>query len=202
MTASEISDPIARNVFYGVMGCWCLFALTFLLRKRPAKSAETRRDWMAMAGLLVQAAGYAIVWFYPLRRNTLGALFPMSQAAELAWAAITLAIAVASVWMVNSAVRFLGKQWAVAARLVEGHKLVTDGPYRWVRNPIYTGMFGMMVATGLAVTRWQGLLAAIFVFLIGTYLRVRVEERLLRGQFGSEFDEYTRRVPAVIPGIW
>jgi protein-S-isoprenylcysteine O-methyltransferase Ste14 len=117
-------------------------------------------------------------------------------------AALTLAIAVASVWMVNAAVRFLGKQWAVAARLVEGHKLVTDGPYRLVRNPIYTGMFGMMVATGLAVTQWQGLLAAIFVFLLGTYLRVRVEERLLRGQFGSEFDEYKRRVPAVIPGIW
>jgi len=31
---------------------------------------------------------------------------------------------------------------------------------------------------------------------------VRVEEQLLRGHFGGEFDEYTRRVPAVIPGIW
>jgi protein-S-isoprenylcysteine O-methyltransferase Ste14 len=202
MTVAEISDPIARSVFFGVMICWCLFALTFLLRKRPAKATETRRDWMAMAGLLVQAGGYALVWFHRFRRNPVGPLFPMSRAAELAVAALTLAIAVASLWMVNAAVRFLGKQWAVAARLVEGHKLVTDGPYRLVRNPIYTGMFGMMVATGLAVTQWQGLLAAIFVFLLGTYLRVRVEERLLREQFGSEFEEYKRRVPAVIPGIW
>jgi protein-S-isoprenylcysteine O-methyltransferase Ste14 len=63
-------------------------------------------------------------------------------------------------------------------------------------------MFGMMVATGLAVTQWPALLVAIVVFLVGTYMRVRVEERLLRGQFGAEFDDYTRRVPAVIPGIW
>jgi protein-S-isoprenylcysteine O-methyltransferase Ste14 len=71
-----------------------------------------------------------------------------------------------------------------------------------VRNPIYTGMLGMMVATGLAVTQWWALLVAIVVFLAGTYIRVRIEERLLRGQFGSAFDDYTRRVPAVIPGIW
>ena len=202
MTASEITDPIARSVFYGVMVCWCLFALTFLLRKRPAKSKETRRDWMAMAGLLVQAAGYAIVWLYKLRRQPLGPIVPMPKPAQLVVAALTLGIAVASVWMVNSAVRFLGKQWAVSARLVEGHKLIVDGPYRLVRNPIYTGMFGMMVATGLAVTQWPGLVAAIVVFLVGTYMRVRVEERLLRGQFGTEFYDYTRRVPAVIPGIW
>jgi protein-S-isoprenylcysteine O-methyltransferase Ste14 len=63
-------------------------------------------------------------------------------------------------------------------------------------------MFGMLVATGLAVSRWSTLLVAIVIFLAGTYVRVRIEERLLRGQFGSEFDEYTRRVPAVIPGIW
>jgi protein-S-isoprenylcysteine O-methyltransferase Ste14 len=202
MVPDERSEPIARFVFYTVMLCWCGFAATFFLRKRTARSRETRRDWLAMFGLLIQAAGYGIVWFRPLRRDPLGPLLPMPHTAELAVAALTIAMAIVSVWLVNSAVRFLGKQWAVAARLVEGHKLVTDGPYRLVRNPIYTGMFGMMVTTGLAVTQWKALLAAIIVFLAGTYLRVRVEEKLLRGQFGSEFDQYTRRVPAVIPGIW
>jgi protein-S-isoprenylcysteine O-methyltransferase Ste14 len=197
-----VSDRIAQFVFYAVMLCWCLFAVTFLVRKRPARSRETRRDWMAMVGLLIQSAGYFIVWFSPLKRKSYSPLVPMPQAAELALAGLTLVIALGSVWLVNAAVRVLGKQWALAARLVEGHNLITEGPYRLVRNPIYTGMFGMMLATGLAVTRWDALLLAIIVFLLGTYIRVRAEERLLRGQFGSEFDEYTRRVPAVIPGIW
>jgi len=68
-----------------------------------------------------------------------------------------------------------------------------------VRNPIYTGMFGMLLATGLAVSSWFGLLLAIVVFSIGTAIRVISEERLLREAFGREFDEYASRVPAVIP---
>jgi len=99
----------------------------------------------------------------------------------------------------GGAVRSLGKQWVLAARLLEGHKLVTEGPYNVVRNPIYTGMFGMLLATGFAVSHWLGLSIAIVIFAIGTFIRVRSEEKLLREAFGGEFDEYARKVPAVIP---
>jgi protein-S-isoprenylcysteine O-methyltransferase Ste14 len=85
---------------------------------------------------------------------------------------------------------------------VEGHTLIQDGPYRFVRNPIYTGMFGMLLATGLAAGRWIPLLVAIVLFAAGTCIRIRSEERLLRQAFGSEFEEYTRKVPALIPGIY
>lgn len=202
MGTGETPDAVGQVVFYAVIVCWVLFAATFGLRKRPAKGQETRRDRMAMVGIMIQVIGYFMVWFRPLQRKSFSPLVPMPRAGELLLAGLTVAIAIGSVWMVNAAVRALGKQWAVAARLVEGHKLITEGPYRWVRNPIYTGMFGMMLATGLAITRWSALLVAIVVFLIGTYIRVRTEERLLRGQFGVQFDEYTRRVPAVIPGVW
>ena len=96
----------------------------------------------------------------------------------------------------------MGKQWALTARLVEGHNLVQDGPYGFVRNPIYTGMLGMLVATGLAAGRWVPLLVAIILFIAGTWVRVSSEEGLLRQAFGAEFEEYTRRVPALIPGIY
>jgi protein-S-isoprenylcysteine O-methyltransferase Ste14 len=202
MMRVETPDAIARCVFYAVIACWFLFAVTFWLRKRPPKGPETHRDRMAMVGILIQSVAYFMVWFYPLQRKLFSPIVPMPKSPELVLAVLTVAIAGVSVWLVNAAVRRLGKQWAVAARLVEGHKLITDGPYRFVRNPIYTGMFGMLLATGLAVTRWSALLAAILVFVGGTYIRVRSEERLLRGQFGSEFDEYARRVPALIPGIY
>ena len=120
-------------------------------------------------------------------------------AVEIALAIVTMALAVASVWFCSAAIRTLGKQWSLAARVVEGHKLVTEGPYSIVRNPIYTGMFGMLLATGLAVSHWIGLALAIVVFAIGTFIRVRSEERLLREMFGPEFEAYARKVPAVIP---
>jgi protein-S-isoprenylcysteine O-methyltransferase Ste14 len=63
-------------------------------------------------------------------------------------------------------------------------------------------MLGMLIATGLAVSHGIVLVAAIVVFAIGTWIRVRIEERLLRETFGPQFEEYARRVPAVIPGIF
>jgi len=117
-------------------------------------------------------------------------------------AVLTVAMAVASTWLVNAAARRLGKQWALAARLVEDHTLIRDGPYRVVRNPIYTGMFGMLLATGLAAGQWIPLLIAVMLFIPGTYIRIRSEERLLREAFGSEFEAYARKVPALFPGIY
>jgi protein-S-isoprenylcysteine O-methyltransferase Ste14 len=63
-------------------------------------------------------------------------------------------------------------------------------------------MFGMLLATGLAAAQWIPLLVGIALFAAGTYIRIRSEERLLRQAFGSEFEEYARNVPALIPGIY
>jgi protein-S-isoprenylcysteine O-methyltransferase Ste14 len=46
------------------------------------------------------------------------------------------------------------------------------------------------------------LLGAIVIFLIGTFVRIRSEEKLLRATFGAQFDDYARRVPAFLPGLF
>jgi protein-S-isoprenylcysteine O-methyltransferase Ste14 len=121
---------------------------------------------------------------------------------ELLTAVIAIATAIGSVLLIMTAVKTLGKEWSITARMVQDHTLATKGPYAHVRHPIYTGMLGMLVSTGLAISHWMVLAAAIVVFAIGTLIRVRIEERLLRETFGPRFEEYARRVPAVIPGIF
>ena len=202
MPITELLENLPKTVFYAVMICWVAFAVTFLLRKRPKKRAETKRAWNAVPGLALQGIAYFFVWFKPLARPAYSPIVPLPRWAELTLAIVTIATAVVSVWLVNAAVRRLGEQWAVGARLVEGHRLVTDGPYRLVRNPIYAGIFGMLIATGLAVARWEVLLPAAVVFLLGTWIRVRGEEQLLREAFSQEFEDYARRVPAMIPRVW
>jgi protein-S-isoprenylcysteine O-methyltransferase Ste14 len=197
-----MADPMARAVFYAVIGCWCIFLVTFALRACRMRRRETKRDRTAMAGFSLQAVGYFAVWLSPLQRTQFSAIVPMPRATEAVVAVVTVAMAAASVWLVNAASRRLGKQWALAARLVEGHDLISDGPYRLVRNPIYTGMFGLLLATGLAMSRWTTLLAASAVFAAGTLISIRSEEKLLRQAFGVGFNEYARRVPALIPGIY
>ncbi len=202
MELLETANTAQKVAFYAVVACWWIFLLTFWLKKRPPQARETKRDWTSLIGMFLQGVAYFFVWSSPVRQKNHLPVASRSQVLHWGLAVLTVAIAVASTWLVNAAVRRLGKQWALAARLVEGHTLIQDGPYSLVRNPIYTGMFGMLVATGLALAQWIPLLAGVALFAFGTWIRVQSEERLLRGAFGDEFEAYARKVPALIPGIY
>jgi len=193
-------DAIAEIVYFVVMLCWLGFAAIVVVGKRGAAPGAQRRDWKSMMGLLLQGAGYAIC--FAAFRPYFSPLFPMSKTAEAILGIFTAVLAFASTWFCYTAARALGKQWALVARVIEGHELVRTGPYYVVRNPIYLAMFGMLIATALAVGRWQALPPAAIVYLIGTAIRIRTEERLLRTAFGAKFDEYARRVPALLPRLF
>lgn len=82
------------------------------------------------------------------------------------------------------------------------HRLVQDGPYRFIRHPGYAGF--ILFALGLACG-FSSLLALLATFLLlipGLAYRMRVEEKLLEEQFGEEFRQYSRNTRLLIPGIW
>ena len=194
--------PVALATLAGVVLCWIFFAGIFLLRKRPPKATEAKRDSFASLGLFLQMVGYFLVFFQPPWQPFLPPIAALSGTAGMVFGLFVVGMAAASGWLIESAARTLGKQWALRARLVEGHQLITAGPYAYIRNPIYTGMLGMLIATGFAMEHWIALIAAVIIFAIGMVIRVRAEENLLRTQFGEEFEDYARRVPAVLPGIY
>jgi protein-S-isoprenylcysteine O-methyltransferase Ste14 len=187
-------------VFVIVMICWFVFAGIFIFRKKPPAVPDKKKDSGSIIGVALQGLSYAIVW--TAHRNAFSPIISAGAWVGMAVGALAIATAVGSVFLIMSAVKTLGKEWSITARMVEGHKLATQGPYARVRHPIYTGMLGMLIATGLSVSHWIALLAAIVVFAIGTLIRVRIEERLLRETFGARFEEYARQVPAVIPGVF
>ena len=195
-------SPTALVTLLGVMLCWIFFAGVFLLRKRPPKGADAKRDRFASLGIVLQMCGYFLVFFQPPRQPFLPPIAALSGIAGIVFAIFTVGLAAASGWLIEYAVRTLGKQWAMRARLIEGHRLITAGPFAYIRNPIYTGMLGMLIATGLATEHWVALVPAIVLFVVGMVVRIRTEEKLLRSEFGEQFEEYARRVPAVIPGIY
>ena len=186
-------------VFVVVMLSWIAFAIVFIVNKPPVGGPAARRESKSIVGIALQGVSYAIVWM--IHRRFFSPITALSQPMEIVLAAVTAVLAIASVSFCAAAVRALGKQWSLEARVVEGHNLIMHGPYRIVRNPIYTGMSGLLIATGLAVSHWIGLIAGLVVFAIGTFIRVRSEEKLLSETFGSQWDEYARRVPAVVPLI-
>jgi len=187
-------------VFVIVMVCWFAFAGIFLLRKKPPSPPDQKREPGSLFGVALQGVSYGIVW--GVHRTMFTPFISHSEPLALAASVLAMVAAVSSVWLIMAALKTLGKEWSLTARLVEGHQLATGGPYAYVRHPIYTGMLGMLVATGLAVSHWAALPGALVVFFVGTIIRVRREEKLLRGAFGEQFEAYARRVPAILPGLY
>jgi protein-S-isoprenylcysteine O-methyltransferase Ste14 len=184
----------------GVMAAWWVFALAFGARRWTMGGSSQTRAPVAWAGIALQAVAFACIW--GARRRQLGApMFPGRPALEAAFAAACVALAWVSAGTALWAIRTLGRQWAVSARLVEGHELVTSGPYRFVRNPIYAGLFGLAMSTAGVISRPWTIAVGAPLFLAGTMVRVRAEERLLRERFGPQFEEFAARVPALLPRL-
>ncbi len=179
---------------------WVGYGVILAVGKRGAARGDAKRDVRSSIGFLLQCAAYGICFAFP--RTYFSPLFPVSRLSEEIFAGLAIAFTVASVWFCFAAARALGRQWALMARVIEGHELISRGPYAVVRNPIYLAMLGMLLATGLVVSRWQALLGATVVFAAGTAIRIRAEENLLREAFGAKFDDYARRVPAFFPRPW
>lgn len=199
MSIAFRSDPLAELSYFVVLAGWLGFAVIVVLGKRDSASGAAKRDVRSTVGMLLQGAGYAICFGF--FRRYFSPFLPMSKAAEEILTGVTIALVIVSVWLCWAAARTLGKQWALVARVIEGHELVMTGPYAIVRNPIYLSMLGMYLASALAVSRWQALLGGLVVFLAGTAIRIRTEEKLLRDAFGAKFDDYARRVPALLPWL-
>lgn len=193
-------DALPTISFAAVVISWFAFAIVFLTRAKPPKSPDRKRDSRSVNGIVLQGLSYAIVW--AAHRPSFTPFVPSSKTVDSVLSVVAVMISFGSVAFTMFAVKALGKEWSLTARVVEGHKLATRGPYSFVRHPIYTGMLGMLLATGLVTSYWPALVIALVVFFIGTIIRVKIEEGLLRETFGSEFDEYASRVSAIVPGIY
>ena len=95
--------------------------------------------------------------------------------------------------------RHLGKSWNARPSIQEEHELVTTGPYRFVRHPIYTGvMIAVLGSTLVGGTFWF-LIFILFCFEL--VWRIRIEERLMLQQFPNQYPDYKKRTKALIPFV-
>jgi protein-S-isoprenylcysteine O-methyltransferase Ste14 len=95
----------------------------------------------------------------------------------------------------------LGNRFSGLVAIQPGHTLVTSGIYRVIRNPSYLGMLLNSLGWGLVFRSWIGVILTVAT-LVPLVARINAEERLLRSQFGEEYDAYRARTSRLIPGIY
>ncbi len=96
---------------------------------------------------------------------------------------------------------YLGRLWSSQVTKKQDHYIVDTGPYALVRHPIYTGIILAVLATAAVKGTLLGIAGAALIVL-GLWMKARLEERFLRAELGAAaYDDYSRRVPMLIPFV-
>jgi protein-S-isoprenylcysteine O-methyltransferase Ste14 len=141
-------------------------------------------EWDPNAGFLAKFCDFA-----PLPAND----YTLLLGAALFVAGIGL-----RVW----AIRILGRLFTFEIGIRSEHKIVEEGPYRYIRHPSYTGYLILLAGMGIAYASLfatLGMTGGALGFLL---LRMRQEERMLIKHFGEPYREYMKRTKRLVPFVY
>jgi len=177
-----------------IIALWIVFWVYWAISSLSAKKVvhrDTSGVWMRYIGIIFVIV---LIIFLPASFNI---KFGAHTSAVMAVGTILCASGISlAIW----ARRYLGKNWSALPSIQEHHELVTAGPYRFLRHPIYTGvitaLFGSALATNVG---WF----IIFLFFASTFVwRIDREEQFMMQFFPDEYPEYKKHTKKLIPFVW
>lgn len=194
----------------GIWIAWATWAISWFLAagwsrrtvKRAGREAERLHLWVTVAGFILIAWSRAgprapslmarLLWRFGYEPVQL-----WSTPAATGW--VLFGLTVAGFLFCWWARLHLGRLWSGTVTRKDDHHIVDTGPYRFVRHPIYTGLILAAVAAALDQGGPIPLVGAA-LFILGLWIKARLEERFLRAELGAEaYDGYAARTPMLIP---
>lgn len=176
-----------------------LYELVLAWRKRAARVDPQARSadagslvqiWLTV-GLGIAATVATMLWLPAWLHRELRATQPLGLAL------FALGIVVRT-WAIVS----LGRMFTVDVAILEGHRLVTTGPYRWLRHPSYSGVLAAVLGLGILSGHAVALVLVTATALFALVRRIRVEERALAEAFGPAWDAHRARTWNLVPLLW
>ncbi len=166
----------------------------WLARRGGRQTAEDRGSLALIFMALAVGFGLAI----PLRQMDLGRIRLASPGPELA-GLILMSLGIAfRAWAIKS----LGRQFTYRVKILDGHRLVTSGPYRILRHPSYAGEFLTLAGIGIGLGSWLSLLLLLGPNVAAFVYRIRIEEKTLLAHFGEAYKAYQQRTWRIVPFLY
>jgi len=181
-----------------ILALWAIWIILWIAAARNVKRAEWRENrrtaiWNRAPVLL----GVAMFVWPPLSPAALNRPIlpgrPELPSLGMFLVAAGLLFAVWARW-------HLGGNWSGTVTVKENHALITSGPYRLARHPIYSGILLALIGTALAIGSARGFVATALI-LVGFVIKLRVEEARMRDTF-PEYADYCRRTARLVPGVF
>lgn len=164
------------------------------LRAAPALTRQRLREWTFLVVVgCIAAAVIAALWLARIPWSTTGGRVIVVIGVLVAATGLALRI-----W----AILTLDHLFTFAVGIAADHRVVQNGPYRFLRHPGYAGVLVILLGVGLALQNWLSLLVITVVPAFALGVRIVVEESALSGALGAEYRAYAARTARLIPGVW
>lgn len=175
--------------------CWLVLIVYWLISSFSAKRYAKRNDttWaFRFVFVVIFISLFNSPWTRQYVIGTGGLFAPL----WLQWLGVVLCVCgvAFAIW----ARYYLGRNWGMPMSLKQDAELVTTGPYRYVRHPIYSGF--MLAALGSTLVTVWWLIALVWFSVYFTFA-ARKEEKIMRGEFGAAYDGYMKRSKMLIPFV-
>ena len=173
--------------------CWLAFFASWAILAAVLGGGSGRKP-RVVTGLVIRlliAAALVLGAIYANRSST--QVFDVDTGDLAAAGAVVCVVGLAfAIWARVT----LGANWGMPRTLHENPELVTSGPYRYVRHPIYTGMAAMFIGTTLVEP--YAAIPAVLVILYSVFSALR-EEKDMQRQFPDAYREYRKRSKFLVP---
>ena len=179
---------------FGVVSAIMIIGVAWIALRNVDRKSTRMRRLSSISGIALQSLAFALAGI-----GFTQPVLPWWAPYSLASTILVLLLGGTAIAMFLAAALTMGKNWSLVARTRSDHQLVRNGPFAIVRHPIYLALLLYLLSIAAALGHWQQLLFAVPMYIAGTIIRIRDEEKLLRAQFGDEHDRYVRDVPAFIP---
>jgi protein-S-isoprenylcysteine O-methyltransferase Ste14 len=186
----------AATAFQVAVGGWVAFELGMAVRQRFRVGGRPARD---PTGLVLSAC-LAGSNFAALRLARDGPVpWPGGRVWPVAAGLVLIALGIGlRAWSIATLGRFFQYHIQVQA----GHRVVTAGPYRYVRHPSYSGIALVLAGLALATGDVLSLAAVAILGGAGLTVRIRAEERQLTEALGAQYERFAAQRRRLMPGVW
>lgn len=197
-----MNTEILFRIIYFVVFFTTIFISACYRRKARSEGETIKRNREGFIVLFARVFLGCIVLFfilsYPFYLRFLEwSIIPLSSWLRWAGMVVALACPFLSLWLFKN----IGSNISETVLTKQDHQLVTSGPYKYIRHPLYTTGILLILSLGAISENWVLLLLAPITFLIFRLVVIPKEEKRLIEKFGENYTTYRKTTGALLPKI-
>ena len=167
-------------------------------RSRTVPVAKSRKGALEIVLLTIAWLSFFLTLIWVVTPVLAFADYPLHPALFV----VGILLLAIGLWLLYRSHADLGTNWSITLQIRERHQLVTDGVYRWTRHPMYLALITIATGQALALPNWLAGPAYLVAMLLLVSLRLGPEERMMREEFGKDYEAYAATTKRLIPGAW